>query len=120
MLCARIVLQLLTVLLLLLNVLLLLLLTVLLLHQLLCHAQIGDICDWEFLSQAVTSFKPDSIVHFGEQRSAPYSMIDRQRAVFTQQNNVMGNINVMFAIKELVPGRQGGWGVAQGFWVANP
>lgn len=65
--------------------------------------QIGDICDWEFLSQAVTGFKPDAIVHFGEQRSAPYSMIDRQRAVFTQHNNVIGNINVMFAIKELVP-----------------
>jgi nucleoside-diphosphate-sugar epimerase len=71
-------------------------------------AQIGDICDWEFLSQAVTSFKPDSIVHFGEQRSAPYSMIDRQRAVYTQSNNVLGNINVMFAIKELVPGEEGG------------
>jgi hypothetical protein len=28
----------------------------------------------------------------------------RQRAVFTQHNNVIGNINVMFAIKELVPG----------------
>ena len=66
--------------------------------------QIGDICDWEFLSQAFTSFKPDAVVHFGEQRSAPYSMIDRQRAVFTQQNNVIGNINVMFAIKELAPG----------------
>jgi nucleoside-diphosphate-sugar epimerase len=66
--------------------------------------QIGDICDWEFLSQAVTSFKPDAMVHFGEQRSAPYSMIDRQRAVFTQHNNVIGNINVMFAIKELAPG----------------
>jgi len=65
--------------------------------------QIGDICDWEFLSQAFTSFKPDAVVHFGEQRSAPYSMIDRQRAVFTQQNNVIGNINVMFAIKELAP-----------------
>jgi UDP-sulfoquinovose synthase len=65
--------------------------------------QIGDICDWEFLSQAVTTFKPDAIVHFGEQRSAPYSMIDRQRAVFTQHNNVIGNVNVMFAIKELVP-----------------
>jgi UDP-sulfoquinovose synthase len=52
----------------------------------------------------VTSFKPDAVVHFGEQRSAPYSMIDRQRAVFTQHNNVIGNINVMFAIKELAPG----------------
>eukprot|EP00877_Chromochloris_zofingiensis_P014119 jgi/Chrzof1/8961/Cz03g31030.t1_SQD1[v5.2] len=65
--------------------------------------QIGDICDWEFLSQAFTSFRPDAVVHFGEQRSAPYSMIDRQRAVFTQHNNVIGNINVMFAIKELQP-----------------
>jgi hypothetical protein len=43
-------------------------------------------------------------VHFGEQRSAPYSMIDRQRAVFTQHNNVIGTINVMFAVKELAPG----------------
>lgn len=68
--------------------------------------QIGDICDWEFLSEVVTSFKPDAIVHFGEQRSAPYSMIDRQRAVYTQHNNVIGNINVMFAIKELAPGTE--------------
>lgn len=65
--------------------------------------QIGDICDYEFLSQAFTSFKPDTVVHFGEQRSAPYSMIDRQRAIFTQSNNVLGTINVLFAIKEFNP-----------------
>ncbi|KAK1294962.1 hypothetical protein QJS10_CPA16g01261 [Acorus calamus] len=41
-----------------------------------------------------------SVVHFGEQRSAPYSMIDRSRAVFTQHNNVIGTLNVLFAIKE--------------------
>jgi len=68
--------------------------------------QIGDVCDWEFLEQAFTSFKPDAVVHFGEQRSAPYSMIDRQRAVFTQHNNVIGTVNVMFAIKELAPGEK--------------
>jgi hypothetical protein len=61
--------------------------------------QIGDICDWEFFSEAFSSFMPDAIVHFGEQRSAPYSMIDRQRAVFTQHNNVIGTINVLFAVK---------------------
>ncbi|KAG8375671.1 hypothetical protein BUALT_Bualt10G0124700 [Buddleja alternifolia] len=61
---------------------------------------VGDICDFEFLSEAFTSFKPDAVVHFGEQRSAPYSMIDRSRAVFTQQNNVIGTLNVLFAIKE--------------------
>lgn len=61
---------------------------------------IGDVCDFEFLSEAFTSFKPDAVVHFGEQRSAPYSMIDRSRAIYTQQNNVLGTLNVLFAIKE--------------------
>ncbi|XP_043724388.1 UDP-sulfoquinovose synthase, chloroplastic [Telopea speciosissima] len=61
---------------------------------------IGDICDFEFLAETFDSFKPDALVHFGEQRSAPYSMIDRSRAVFTQQNNLIGTLNVLFAIKE--------------------
>jgi UDP-sulfoquinovose synthase len=65
--------------------------------------QVGDICDWEFLEDVFTTFKPDSVVHFGEQRSAPYSMIDRARAVYTQHNNVIGTINVLFAIKEFAP-----------------
>lgn len=64
------------------------------------HLYIGDICDFEFLSETFKDFEPDSVVHFGEQRSAPYSMIDRNRAVFTQHNNVIGTLNVLFAIKE--------------------
>ena len=43
------------------------------------------------------------MVHFGEQRSAPYSMIDRQRSIYTQTNNVMGSINLLYAIKEFAP-----------------
>jgi len=65
--------------------------------------QIGDICDFDFLKEAFESFQPEHVVHFGEQRSAPYSMIDRSHAVFTQHNNVIGNINVMYAIKEICP-----------------
>ena len=61
---------------------------------------IGDICDFEFLAETFKSFDPEAVVQFGEQRSAPYSMIDRSRAVFTQQNNVIGTLNVLFAIKE--------------------
>lgn len=64
---------------------------------------IGDLCDWEFFSGAFADFSPDAVVHFAEQRSAPYSMMDRQKAVFTQYNNVIGNINVMYAIKDLKP-----------------
>ena len=39
----------------------------------------------------------------GEQRSAPYSMMDRAKSVFTQQNNVLGTINVLYAIKARWP-----------------
>ena len=38
---------------------------------------VGDVTDYEFLASMITSFKPEVIVHFAEQRSAPYSMIDR-------------------------------------------
>ena len=65
--------------------------------------QVGDVCDWDFFGEAFNAFQPDAVVHFGEQRSAPYSMIDRARAVFTQQNNVIGTVNVMFAIKARAP-----------------
>ena len=47
--------------------------------------------------------EPDAIVHFGEQRSAPYSMIDREHAVYTQVNNVVGTLNLMYAIAEVNP-----------------
>jgi UDP-sulfoquinovose synthase len=64
---------------------------------------IGDLLDWAFLSEVVGGFRPDAVVHYAEQRSAPYSMIDREHAVFTQHNNVIGNLNLLFAIRELVP-----------------
>ncbi|WP_117148800.1 NAD-dependent epimerase/dehydratase family protein [Paraliobacillus zengyii] len=64
---------------------------------------IGDLNHYDFLSQVFEQTKPDAFVHFGEQRSAPYSMIDREHAIYTQTNNVMGNLNVLYAIKELAP-----------------
>jgi UDP-sulfoquinovose synthase len=65
--------------------------------------EVGDLLDWEFLSSLVADFQPDAIVHYAEQRSAPYSMIDREHAWFTQHNNVMGNLNLLYAIKEHAP-----------------
>jgi UDP-sulfoquinovose synthase len=63
----------------------------------------GDLLDWEFVSDVVQRHQPDAIVHYAEQRAAPYSMIDRRHAVYTQHNNVIGNLNVLFAINEFVP-----------------
>ncbi len=64
---------------------------------------IGDVNDYDFLSGVIESFQPDAVVHFAEQRSAPYSMIDRKHAVFTQVNNVVGTLNLLFALRELRP-----------------
>ena len=49
------------------------------------------------------SFSPNGVVHFAEQRAAPYSMIDREHAVFTQMNNVAGTLNLLFALREYAP-----------------
>jgi UDP-sulfoquinovose synthase len=64
---------------------------------------VGDLCDAAFTYRTVRDFAPDAVVHFAEQRSAPYSMIDRQHAVATQTNNVVGNLTVLYAIAEINP-----------------
>jgi len=64
---------------------------------------VGDVMDYDFLSATVKEFKPEAVVHFAEQRAAPYSMIDRKHAVFTQVNNVVGTLNLLFALREFAP-----------------
>jgi len=64
---------------------------------------VGDLCDPEFAYRVVRETVPEAIIHYGEQPSAPYSMIDREHAVFSQRNNVEGNLNILWAIKEIVP-----------------
>ena len=61
---------------------------------------VGDLTDPTFVSETLASFRPDAVVHFAEQRSAPYSKIDRQHAVYTQVNNVAGTLNLLYAIAE--------------------
>ena len=64
---------------------------------------VGDLTDYAFVEAVVRDFRPDTIVHYGEQPSAPYSMIDVRHATFTQANNVVGNLNVLFAIRDVSP-----------------
>ncbi|HEY7983959.1 MAG TPA: NAD-dependent epimerase/dehydratase family protein [Ktedonobacterales bacterium] len=64
---------------------------------------LGDLTDFAVLSDAFERFRPEAVVHFGEQRSAPYSMIDREHAVFTQVNNVVGTLNVLYAMRDVTP-----------------
>ncbi|HEY3823355.1 MAG TPA: NAD-dependent epimerase/dehydratase family protein [Bryobacteraceae bacterium] len=64
---------------------------------------VGDVTDHDFLYSTIEDCQPDAVVHFAEQRSAPYSMIDRKHAVFTQVNNVVGTLNLLFALREIRP-----------------
>ena len=64
---------------------------------------VGDLTDAIFTYHIIRDFEPEAVVHFAEQRAAPYSMIDRAHAVYTQQNNVVGNLNLLFAIAETNP-----------------
>lgn len=64
---------------------------------------VGDITNYEFLSRAMHQFEPEAVVHFGEQRSAPFSMIDREHAVLTQVNNVVGTLNLLYVMRESFP-----------------
>ena len=65
--------------------------------------EIFDLTDCDPLAGLFERFLPEAVVHFAEQRSAPYSMIDREHAVGTQVNNVVGTLNLLYCIKEFTP-----------------
>jgi UDP-sulfoquinovose synthase len=64
---------------------------------------VGDLRNYGVVEEVLASFRPDAIVHYGEQASAPYSMLDHNRAVFTQVNNISGTLNLLWAMKNKVP-----------------
>jgi UDP-sulfoquinovose synthase len=64
---------------------------------------VGDLTDYGFVESVIGGFLPDTIIHYGEQPSAPYSMIDVHHATYTQSNNVVGNLNLIFAMRDLSP-----------------
>jgi UDP-sulfoquinovose synthase len=63
----------------------------------------GDLCDWALVERVFQEFSPDTVIHYGEVPSAPYSMMDRARCVFTQHNNVTSTLNVLWAMHSYAP-----------------
>jgi UDP-sulfoquinovose synthase len=64
---------------------------------------VGAVEDGDFLDEVVAEVRPEAVVHYGQQASAPYSMMSRERAVETQHANVIGNLNLLFAIRDHCP-----------------
>jgi len=64
---------------------------------------VGDIEDGEFIDMVVRETLPEAVVHYGEQPSAPFSMMNRKNAVLTQYSNVIGTLNLLFSMRDRVP-----------------
>jgi UDP-sulfoquinovose synthase len=64
---------------------------------------VGPVQDGDFLDGVVADTRPEAVIHYGQQASAPYSMASREKAVETQYANVIGNLNLLFAMRDHVP-----------------
>jgi UDP-sulfoquinovose synthase len=67
------------------------------------RSYVGAVEDGDFLDEVVAETMPEAIVHYGQQASAPFSMLSRERAVETQHANVIGNLNLLFSMRDHVP-----------------
>jgi UDP-sulfoquinovose synthase len=56
--------------------------------------------EYDRLAALLLEVRPDAIVHFGEQRAAPYSMRNETAKRYTIDNNVRGTHNVLCAVVE--------------------
>ncbi|AWR99278.1 UDP-sulfoquinovose synthase [Metallosphaera hakonensis] len=64
---------------------------------------VGDAKDKALLEETIREFKPDVVVHFAEQRSAPYSMKDYEHAWYTLENNLKSTLALLYAVSEIDP-----------------
>ena len=67
------------------------------------EVRIGDLSDPEVMFDLVREMQPDTIVHYAEQPSAPYSMRGFREARETFQNNLDVTFNCIWAVKDRAP-----------------
>jgi len=56
--------------------------------------------DYEILLRTIKEEKPDAVVHFAEQRAAPYSMKSSRHKIYTVNNNLNATNNLCCSIVE--------------------
>ena len=64
---------------------------------------IGDLRDWTFVERVFSGAAPDVVIHYAEQPSAPFSMLNRESAHLTLTNNLEVTANTIFAVREFCP-----------------
>jgi nucleoside-diphosphate-sugar epimerase len=64
----------------------------------------ADARDPKEVDWVISKYQPTTVVHLAQQRSAPFSMIDQEHALYTELNNVATNLNIVFSMTRHVPG----------------
>ncbi len=64
---------------------------------------IGNLTKWDFIKEVFETFCPECIVHYAEQPSAPFSMLNRRAASLTLSNNLSVTANLIFAVRKYCP-----------------
>ncbi len=67
------------------------------------EVRIGDLMDWYFTAKVFSETSPDVIVHYAEQPSAPYSMLDHNAGRLTLLNNLGVTANIIYATRDYCP-----------------
>ena len=67
------------------------------------EVEIADCTDYRFMQRLFEEFRPEAVVHYAEQPSAPYSMIGYDEAHKTLNNNLNATFNVIWAVLEHAP-----------------
>ena len=65
--------------------------------------RIGDLRDYSFMQRLFAELKPEAVIHYAEQPSAPYSMMGVDQARLTLMNNLEVTLNLVFAVLEEAP-----------------
>jgi UDP-sulfoquinovose synthase len=56
--------------------------------------------NFDALARLLSDYQPDAVVHFAEQRSAPYSMRSLAHRNYTLRNNLMATQNLLSAVRQ--------------------
>ena len=56
--------------------------------------------EYDLLLNLLLAYKPDAVIHFAEQRAAPYSMKSSRQKRYTVDNNLNATNNLLCAIVE--------------------
>lgn len=65
--------------------------------------EIADLAELATVRRIFENFEPDTIIHYAEQPSAPYSLMSPEASSLTLNNNLNVTLNVLLAMVEAAP-----------------